>query len=285
MSWIVHVDLNTESIAPAIYARWAAHSASIALVHVVDGMLASVASVQEQEQIQAGARAALAKVAERAGLEPDRVDLHVGLGGRAEDVLSELAEKRGAQGIITARQSAFGDDEIVHLGGTTRRLLRRLPVPVVVVPPELVAEGIGEGPVLLAGDGHHDARKAKTFATNVGTAVGRETEMVHVFPKPFKPGASGLPAAAWAGMYERYRAQQHAKLERWMSAFSMGEMKVHEVDGDPIATLTAIGRQLKTPLLVTASRELDTASRIFNSSVGSQLASLAPFPVAVAPKA
>jgi len=283
MSWIVNVDLNTESIAPAIFARWIASSGSVTLVHVVDDVRASMATAEEKEQISAGAHGALATIAQQAGLDPEKVDIQVGLGKLAEDFLSELAQAREAQGIITARVAAYGEDRIVHLGKTARRLLRRLPVPVIAVPPELVSEGIGAGPVVLAGDGHHDARRAKAFCLDVGGAVGRETHLVHAYPESFKPANSGLPASAWAGMYERYQAQQHDKLERWIGAYDLGGLQVHEVQGDAVASLVTVGRRLETPLVACASRELDAASRLFNSSTGSQLASLAPFAVAVVP--
>ena len=111
---------------------------------------------------------------------------------------------------------------------------------------------------------------------------GRSVEMVHVYRERFRPSGA-VPQAYLAGMYDRYREQQRAKLERWISAYNLEGLLCHEAEGHVLEHLIAVGRKQDACMIVCASRQLSTADRIFTSSLGSQLAAWAPMPIAVVP--
>jgi nucleotide-binding universal stress UspA family protein len=282
MKWCIGFDLSDDHQAPALLVPAFDERAECIAVHVVEPYLERVASEEQRDQMRSGARLSLEAAVKRAGLPADRTEIVVGHGRPADEVLAEIALARGADAIIVSRRAKHIDERIVRLGGTARRLLRRLPMPVVVVTPELEADALGRGPILLAGDGHHDARRASTFARDFGTHTGRNVEMVHVYRERFRPSGA-VPQPYVAGMYDRYREQQHAKLERWLSAYNLGGLPCHETEGHVLERIIDVGRKQDACMIVCASRQLSTADRIFTSSVGSQLAAWAPMPIAVVP--
>jgi nucleotide-binding universal stress UspA family protein len=284
MKWAIAFDLRHEHCAPGQFAAWVADAdAAFVAVHVIDTVRLGTADAALREQVEHGATRALGAAVRRAGLPVDRTELAVVGNSRTAAAIADVAEAHHCDGIIISRLSRFGDDRVVHLGRTARRLLRRLPMPVVVVPPELSREGVRGGPILLAGDGHHDARPARAFADAFATLVGCRVELVHVYRDAFTTGASGVPQVYLTGMYQRYRQQQHDQLNRWRSAYDLGGMPLHETEGDVVTRVLAVARDLASPMIVCASRQLSITERIFSPSVGSQLASIAGIPIAIVP--
>lgn len=55
-----------------------------------------------------------------------------------------------AAGFIIGRRTTADSGAIIRLGSVARRMLRRLVAPTFVVPPELEAEKIGTGPIVVA---------------------------------------------------------------------------------------------------------------------------------------
>jgi nucleotide-binding universal stress UspA family protein len=150
MKWIVGLSFNQGDITPAVVSAWAGQGADICLVHVIDRARSRFADAATREQMRTGAARALEETAQKAGLDRARTEIVVESDASPETVLAKLATDRGADGIITSRR---GETSVLHLGRTVRRLLRMLPVPVMVVPPKLTVDAIGAGPVLLAGGG------------------------------------------------------------------------------------------------------------------------------------
>ena len=282
MKWCIGFDLRDEHQAPAAIVRALDQEAAYLAVHVVEPHLERVASDELRDQMRRGARQSLEAAIQRVGLPPERTEMVVGHGAAPDEVLAEIALQRGVDAIVVARRARHSDHRFVRLGTTPRRLLRRLPMPVIVVSPELEVEGLGRGPILLAGDGHHDARRALAFARDLAATFGRRVEMVHVYRERFRPGG-GVPPQYLAGMYERYREQQHEKLQRWISAYDLGGVPCHETEGHTLEHIIHVARREDACMVVCASRQLSGADRVFTSSLGSQLAAWAPMPIVVVP--
>ena len=83
-----------------------------------------------------------------------------------------------ASGLVIGRAAERGSRAVVRLGRVARRVLRRLPCPVVVVPPDLSA--VADGPILLATDLDVASASAVTFARDLAARHGRELKVVHV---------------------------------------------------------------------------------------------------------
>jgi nucleotide-binding universal stress UspA family protein len=284
MKWCMGFDLRDHHSAPAVLARSFGNRATFVAVHVIEPEFERLASDDFRDGMHRAARSSLEAAVERAGLPAERTEVVIGHGGSADEILGTLALEHGAEGIIVARRAARVDDCIVRLGRTARRLMRRLPVTIVVVPPDLTPQAVGSGPVLIAGDGEHDARRAMKFARDVAAELTRTVEMVHVRGAPFRLQATYLPADELARMEEHYRDEQHAKLRDWISAYQLDGLPCHETEGPIVTRLIDVARDRDACMIVCASRELRVTERIFSSSVGSQLAATASRPIAVVPR-
>src|SRR5690606_31904612 len=101
------------------------------------------------------------------------------------------------------------DHPWVRLGRVARKMLRRLPVPVVVVPPDLEKDAIGDGPVLCTIDTDAHSLAAVRFARELARAVGRELELAHALPTLTDIGLGHLSREESESL-----RQEHAKTAR-----------------------------------------------------------------------
>jgi nucleotide-binding universal stress UspA family protein len=141
---LVATDLSEESFAGIAFARDLAESmgARIALVHVVD-VVASLRDRWSQSpdfferfpierlatEALALAKARLAEVADRFGV----VETIVTEGDPPARLLLRLATARGSDLLVLATRSRSGEGAGI-VGGTTEKVLRRAPCPVLTVP-------------------------------------------------------------------------------------------------------------------------------------------------------
>jgi nucleotide-binding universal stress UspA family protein len=142
---------------------------------------------------------------------------------------------------------------------------------------------VGDGPVLLAADGRHDARAALRFARRFARRLDRAVEVVHVCEPPPSPGVEYIPACDLLAMHEHYRIRCRDRLRRWLAAERLTDMRCIEVEGGVVSRILDVARQREACLVVCASRTLSAVDRLFNSSVGAHLAAVAPCAVAVVP--
>lgn len=186
----------------------------------------------------------------------------------AEDGLTEAAH--GAAGVLIGRHLAH-PAPLVRLGRVARRLLRLLPAPVIVVPPELAADEFA-GPVLLASDLSDHSAAAARFAAAFARGLGRPLTCMHV-GQPRWDGSHGLFEPTHRGATER-------ATRAWASKHCPDAALVVEY-GDPVERLSALAEHLHASLLVAGSGRPGVVERIFTGSTASAVAALAPCAVAV----
>jgi nucleotide-binding universal stress UspA family protein len=209
-----------------------------------------------------------------------------------EEALARLAETSAATGIIVGRAGPASEWTLVSLGRVARRLLRHAPCPVMVAPPDLDVATLGRGPVVIGAAATDDAVSAVRFGHALAQSLGLATRLVQIIPDPAAlPVASVDPTAAHpdvpvAGTV-RDRARLLADAERtlgeWLRARGLPELPMRTELGRKAWTLLDVARAEEATLLVCGSRRLSLAERIFDSSVGSQLAAQADRPVLVVP--
>jgi nucleotide-binding universal stress UspA family protein len=201
----------------------------------------------------------------------------------AEKTLAAAATFHGARGLVIGRQAHRGEDRLILLGRVARRLLRALPVPVIVVPPDLTSADLGEGPVLLATDLHDDASEAVRFARALARDLSRSLEVVHVVPLPDLFAATYLPVPNLEAARRELLATAEPDVRAWLDRHDLAGAKVHLVGGDVVPQLAATARAAGSPLVVCGSRQLGVVERWFSTSVASGLAAAGTTPVAVVP--
>jgi nucleotide-binding universal stress UspA family protein len=205
--------------------------------------------------------------------------------------LSEAAERLGLDALIVGRRAKRDEDPIVRLGEVTRRVLRRLPTPVIVVPPDYgqpqspgssADPGLGEGPIILATDLSDHAAPAARFAQELATRLDRELLLAHG-TQAFHWGVSYIPAATMDQLQAQARKAAAHKLDQWAAALGIQGARTHVFMGDPAKHLLQLAYSEDAAMLVTGSRMLGPVERLFLASVSSEVAAAASCPVAVVP--
>jgi nucleotide-binding universal stress UspA family protein len=214
-------------------------------------------------------------------------------GDAPEEVLARVAEERDANGLIVGRAGMAGEWSLVSLGRVARRLLRHVPRPVVVVPPDLDVAALGRGPVVIAAAQVDHAVAAIRFGRALADMLDLPTLLVHVIPDPAMylvgtadpavPYTSAQQASALLVDRARLRASAEHALQTWLREQGLGEPPVRAEPGRKGWTLLDVARSVEASMIVCGSRRLSLAERIFQSSVGTELAGQADRPVVVVP--
>jgi len=286
MRWIVGIDLHERSDGAVHMAAWlrAQHRGEAAPelvgVHVVDERLRDSARVMS-EVIAAGKRA-LASAAERCGVANPFTDVRVVLAPSVEEGLARAATGPGIDGLIIGRIAPREGRRLVRLGSVARRLLRSLPAPVLVVPPNLVGADLGSGGIVLATDLGTTSVDAGRFASRLARELGRDLIATHLDPAmAIGPDLLGdrTILAAWTPR------RTLADVDAWVREHQLAVARTTLSAEGVVEGLLEEASREHAPILVCGSRRLSVLDRIFTSSMGTDLARFADVPVLVVPSA
>ncbi|HYG67615.1 MAG TPA: hypothetical protein VD838_08150, partial [Anaeromyxobacteraceae bacterium] len=186
MTWILWTELGPRCRGPLAFAAWLADRVGVRFadlvvpVHVLtaEHLRAALRTRHLADLVDAERSAIAGTLAETVGPEAGALD--VVQATTADEGLEEARERHGATGVIVARAAACEGRHVVRLGAVARRLVHRLASPVIVVPPDLTASSIGDGPVVAASSLGDDAVPACRLARVVADATGRDLTILHV---------------------------------------------------------------------------------------------------------
>lgn len=287
-NWTLGLDLREGAEGPLVFARWLraelakTGQASLAPIHVLEqDQLGLLATADKREQAVGLAEDAVARTLERSGDASPLEGLRLVEVGTPEDVLAHEAGE--SDGLIIGRLAPRGKDRLMRLGGVARRLLRRLPVPTVVVPPDLDAGNVGKGPIILACDAHEDSLGATRFALRMADLLRRELILAHVVPMPYGWSIGYLPPDSVKQVRADLRTRGERTLERWATQHGITGLRGVVSEGIVPEELARLAQKEDALMLVAGSRKLNAVERLFVTSVGSELAASASCPVAVVP--
>lgn len=282
--WIVGLDLGARSHGALVFAAWmrgaprAEDRPALVGVHVLETWAARYLEIGLEEYVRS-VRAVAERRAAEVGGGFDAVQ--VVEAERAELGLADAAAGAGA--LVLGRSAGREGRALVRLGKVARRLLRQLPAPVVVVPPDLPQAALA-GPVLLATDLSRSSDAAAAFATRVARAQGRPLVLVHV-GEPRHSDLIDELEPGWLAARERYRAGVERAFAAWAGVQGLGDApRVLEYGAAP-EVLAELAAREQAALVVLGSRRLSAAERLFSTSTASALAGLCGGPVAVVPPA
>lgn len=296
MDWLVGMDLTDRGQGALGYARWLAGvlppgKDRFVGVHVLEeDELRQLLRYHHLEEVEKNAVAAAERVVASVGAEVALAERRVICGRSAEQTLAELAEPPAAgssaalvRALVIGRQARRGEKRVVRLGRVARRLLRALPVPVVVVPPDLQPGDVGDGPVLLAASIDADATGAAAFAKQLADDLGRPLSVVHVVPGDDYLAAEMVPAGVAGDFFRELRQDHERNLVAWMRAHGLTGVPHLVSEGSVVDRLADVAREERAPLVVVGSRGLGLGMRLFSSSVATDLAAASEVPVVVVP--
>jgi len=282
---MIGLDLGARSRGALELAGWLRASTmppakqEFAAVHVLDERLRRMLGKDQLNELLARADRELNEVVDRSEAAPS-VTLRRIVGAESPEVgLEEYLARDDYDGLVIGRIAESGESRLVRLGGVARRLLRRLPKPVIVAPPDVSSSALGRGAILLATDLGAASTHAAAFAQRLATELGRELVVVHVdIGFETVPTFWGEPA-----IIPSLPRRVPADVDAWIQSVAIGEARTRLAEGPVLENLLDIAKLEDAPLIVCGSRGLDRFDRIFVSSAGVELARLADRPVAVVP--
>lgn len=213
-----------------------------------------------------------------------------------EEELARVAHEHAADGLVIGRAGAAGEWTLVSLGRVARRLLRHVPRPVVVVPPDLDVAALGHGPVVIGAAPVDHAIAAIRFGRALAETLDLPVLLVHVIPDPaaypaMVPVVGADPAVTLASAEQasapvdqaRVRMAAEHGLRQWLREHGLGDPPVRAEPGRKAWALLDVARGVQASMIVCGSRRLSLVERVFESSVGTELAARADRPVVVVP--
>lgn len=285
LKWIVGVEPDGEHDGPMKFATWlndrSADPPEIVGVHVLPKLevIDPNFGPDDDKSFHAKARETCGWALERAGAKDAIDEIELVNADAIEDGLREAVLQHGPYGCVVGRRAGRDEIRVQRLGPVARRMLRHLPAPLVVTPPDWVAR---TGPIVLATDVADSSLAAAGFAQTLGRTIGAPVTAVYV--------AQTIP---WGGPYvepalmkrtsQRLSEGATTALDAWLKEHAIDDVNARSEIGDPVARVSAVAEELDSALIVCGSRQLGTAARIFGHSVASELAATAKTAVAVVP--
>lgn len=291
-TWGVGVELAEDHLGPIRFAATLTQIRPDDLeigIHVIPDqeLLHPLVTHEDADAIRKRVVVDVGEVMAREGLSGERVRVELVEDDEIARGLSETATRLAVDGLIIGRRAKRDEDPIVRLGEVTRRILRRLPGPVIVVPPDYGDRddrGLGEGPVILGTDLSEHAAAAAKFAQDLAARLDRPLLLAHG-TQAFHWGVSYIPAATMDKLQAQARDAANQKLEQWATEQGIAEARRHVFMGDPAKHLLQVAYAEDAAVLVTGSRMLGPVERLFLASVSTEVAAAAGCPVAIVPGA
>jgi nucleotide-binding universal stress UspA family protein len=183
-------------------------------------------------------------------------------------------------GLLVGRVGRRDGRALLRLGRVARRLLRHLPAPVMVVPPDLPRTDVGRGPLILATDLTHHSANAAATAARLAKELRRGLLVVHV-----EDVWQSTPPLVFEGlgMVPPVPGKKVGDVAAWARAHGLATAEPRLASGGVVESLLALATDEDAPVLICGSRRLDLAERIFVSSTATELARLADRAVLVVP--
>lgn len=281
MRWLVGVDLDGRSAGALQMAAWLSTQPSrdgleLVAVHVIDARM--LGAVGGAGRLRSAAERVLHGLIARSALSDVIADARVITAATVEDGLAEAAAP--CDGLLIGRAAPRQGHPWVRLGSVARRMLRRLPLPVMVVPPDLSASEVGGGAVVLGADLGPSSVAAARLSRRIATDLARALVVVHIeptygiVPDYFGGGAVVIPQQSRRTVTD---------IETWAHACELGTVQTRLADGPVSEGLVGEALRESAPVVVVGSRRLSALERVFSSSVGSDVARLADRAVLVVP--
>jgi nucleotide-binding universal stress UspA family protein len=291
-TWAIGVHLAEHHLGPL---RFAAALISVSpedrgvAIHVMPdpGFLHPLVTAEEVREIRERIMADVAQLLADEGLSDERSHVELVEDDKVDRGLAECAARLHVGALVVGRRAKRDEDPIVRLGEITRRLLRRLPVPLIVVPPDFGDDrdrGFGEGPIMVGVDLTDHCTPAVLFAADLARRLDRPLLLAHA-TQAFHWGVSYVPTGTIQQLHARARDTAANGLREWVAPLGLSNAEQHVFMGDPAKGLLQIAAEKDATMLVTGSRMLGPIERLFLASVSSEVAAGASCPVAVVPGA
>jgi len=283
--WIVGIDVRPTSDGAVAFASWlqAQTQATLIGVHVAAReMFAALDQLGGPVQSDIRLRVELERSLAEAGVGEAFARVEVIEALDPVVPLEARCEAEGASGLVIGRVARRSGDELVRLGAVARRMLRSLTAPTWVVPPDLTAAGIGEGPVLVAVTPGEDSVGAARVASRLGAQLGRTVIFLRVVHQVLETGSLFPAGEALREQEANLLRETEAQTRGWLMDLGLeGPLDVQR--GGTLEEIMAATRRHQAAFVVCGSRRLGLLGRLFSGSLSSELSAHSSVPVLVVP--
>lgn len=292
MTWIVGMDLRPRSAGALQLARWLADRIGEAErerfvgVHVLEQEhLEVVLRYRHLAEVVEDSREALGEALRAEALEDVIGEAEVVQALDAAEGLAAAVARRGAEGLVVGRAAGAQQLRIVRLGRVARRLIRAASVPLVVVPPDVRAEAIGEGPVVCAISLDESSLTTCRYAERLARRVGRPLAVLHVVARP------GEYASQYRGeeLTRRATADQQARAEEalsaWLAASGVRADETRVLLGSVVENAGWYAEERRAAIVAVGARPISGAAGVLAGGTAMALAAGASCPVLLVPPA
>ena len=288
MKWIVGLDLRPSSQGAIRFAHWLSKNSKarggehLVGIHVLEEEhLRAVLRYHHLDEVISSARQAAQSVVETVGADKTLRDVEIVQGVHAEKSLEAARVYHHADALIVGRQANRDGHAMIRLGRVARRLLRSLPAPVMIVPPDLDQELVGKGPIVAMTDLTANSAPACRFAKDMADRLGRELLVVHVVPLPEEYGVQYLPNASLEKLRAEHQETGREQLAAWVAQQGLDHAQTCLLQGQVVHHVLDLAKERDAAMVVCGSRRLTMFERMLLTSIGSELAALASCAVAV----
>jgi nucleotide-binding universal stress UspA family protein len=289
MKLVIGLDLRPYSQGALHFARWLSVASkrggeAFVGIHVLEqDHLAAVLRYHHLDEVRDGAVASARAALKATGAEGIVGEPRIVIGTDADEDLTEAVRAEGATALLVGRMAKRGENPVVRLGRVARRLVRGLQVPVIVVPPDLTAQRIGDGPVVALTSMEDDSVAAARFAADLAARLGRKLELLHVMRDLTEFAPYGIVGEkSERGLAEERRARE-AALAEWATRHGLTPDASLVLTGEVIDAAIRRAVEVGAPVIVAGARRMPTAQRILLPTVGKELAAASPTAVAIVP--
>ena len=250
-------------------------------IHVLEeAHLQAALRYHHLDEVEEKAREATDKAVADSGAHLDQ--RHIVQGVLASRSLQIAQQYHQAGGTIVGRLAPREGRRLERLGRTARRILRELPGPVIVVPPDYTPPA-ADAPVVVLTNLRQDAATAMHFGCEFAKLTGRKVVALHVIMHSDDYASAYIPAEERAKMAAQDLKDAKLGLKKWLTGLGL-HADTEAILSGPIAdTAIDFANEVGAALIVTGSRRMTMAERVLLTSMGSELAAHAPCPVAVVP--
>lgn len=291
LSWIVGLDTTERCVGALRWVAWSKARAqrpgqAVVGVHVVEPARLAFASAHEPDE--GALLEALRAFVDRLGLAQALDSIEVVRASSAAEGLTSLASRTHA-GLVVGRAARAHGWSLTALGGTARRVLRELPGPVCVVPPDFEIGPADAGPIALALEADDTcvdaARLATRLAREMNTAVMGVHALAPIDPMTLRPESAGAyePFPTTDRDYVRLELAARDRFGEFFRQHDIEGIDLRLEHGTPAKVIEDVAAHEHASVIACGSRRLGLASRLFTTSVGTDLAAHASRPVLIVP--
>jgi len=288
--WVIGVDLSSTSRGALLFADWLSRHTDegwrpeFTPVHVLDEkLLKERLRFENREELVGKHLDKTIELLQELGVDDSLGKPQVVAGWKTEQELEEELFSPKSSGLVIGRRAESEGFHLIHLGKVARRLLHSVPAPVIVVPPDLEADTIGKGPLIVLEDRSVGTRNACRMALDLADRLGRIVKLVRVVSPQGAIATGGRITPAVVDTHLEQREDMLNEMDSWLDVNGLQAVEAQVIYGTMPGELLKLCNESNAVMLLASCRRLTLFERLLQDDPCSQLASAVARPFMAVP--